>query len=193
MLLHHGLDIAPTWCPTMLMRELLVLVRRAEVSLMWLRVWATHWRHGSGWHLEHLRSLSTCLHKHHGSLLMALLRALMAHHRRTWTRAVGVAAICRPPRHMAWILGIRWTRSRRIHLHLRIGRHAHIWSVRGLAGHHMSTHCGSWRVDILAWLCIAESYMLHVWTHAKLWHGHLLISRHWLRLCAIHVWWHWSR
>jgi hypothetical protein len=45
MLLHHGLGIATAWSATMLVRELVLLVWRAVVRLMGLRIWSTHGCH----------------------------------------------------------------------------------------------------------------------------------------------------
>ena len=45
MLVHHGLRVARAWSAAVGLRELVLLVRRAELWLVWLRVRATHWRH----------------------------------------------------------------------------------------------------------------------------------------------------
>ena len=45
MLLHHRLGVATTWCTTVLMWELMMLVRRTVMGLVRLWVWSTHGRH----------------------------------------------------------------------------------------------------------------------------------------------------
>jgi hypothetical protein len=46
VLVHHGLGIACTRRPAVgLVRELVLLMRRAVLRLVWLRVRASHWRH----------------------------------------------------------------------------------------------------------------------------------------------------
>ena len=43
--MHHGLCVASTGRATVSLRKLVLLMRRAELWLVWLRVRASHWRH----------------------------------------------------------------------------------------------------------------------------------------------------
>lgn len=73
-LVHHRLGIARARRSTVrLVRKLVLLMGRAVLRLVWLRVRASHGRHRSWWHLVHLRALRTGLHVRHGRLLMPLL------------------------------------------------------------------------------------------------------------------------
>ena len=199
--MHHWLGVARTRCPSVnLVGELVLLMwRRAVLRLMRLWERASHRSHcirvsrktaqrvekltRYWWHLIHLRALRTRLHIHHGRLLVALLRPLVAHHRGTRPRArepIGTRG------HVAGIL--RVPRSLCIHLHLRLSGHAHKGSIRGLLLHHVSTHLWSRAANKLASLGATKCNMLNAGTHTILGHLHLLrVSRHWLGLCTIYV------
>jgi hypothetical protein len=45
MLLHHGLRIAAARCASVLERKVMVLLWRAILTLMQLRIWTSHWSH----------------------------------------------------------------------------------------------------------------------------------------------------
>lgn len=112
---------------------------------------------------------------------MALLRPLVAHHRRSrpGTGEVGAG------RHVTGVLRI--TGSLRIHLHLGLSGHAHVGTVGGLLLHHVSAHLWTRAVYKLTSLGTTNSNMLDVGAHAVLRHLHLLrVSWHWLRLRTIH-------
>jgi hypothetical protein len=148
---------------------------------------------GSWWYLEHLRSLGTSLHVHHRGLLVTLLRALVAHHWRAGSRAVGVTIRARNARHMPWILRICRAGCWRVHLHLWVTWHAHIRPVGGLVRHHVAAHCGAWRTDELAGLRTTQTNVLHVRTHTILRHLYLLlVAWHRLWLSTIGIRRHWS-
>ena len=134
-----------------------------------------------------MRSLSTCLPVHHRWLLMPLLRALMAHHWCSGPRtrkSIHTGA----SRHVTRIMRIGGTRSRRIHLHLRIGWHSYKRTVRMLIRHHLPTHSRARMANKLATWSTVKANMLDVGAHAVLRHLHLLRkSRHWLWLRSIGI------
>lgn len=148
---------------------------------------------GSDWYLEHLWTLSAGLHVHHWLLLMALLRALVAHHGCIGARAVGIAIGTGNSRHVARVVWVGLNGCWRVHLHLGVGRHTHVRSVRWLVRHHVASHSGSRGADELPGLC-AEGDVLHgraraVWVHLYL----LWVTWHMLRLGTVCIWWHGPR
>lgn len=199
VLVHHRLGVASTRRAAVgLVRKLVLLVGRAVLWLMRLRVGAPHGCHFAwistkpmrlcelptrSWrHLVHLWALCARLHVHHRRLLMALLRSLVAHHRRSGARAgetIGTSW------HVAGVLRV----SRLgVHLHLGLAGHAHERPVRGILLHHVAAHLRSGAINELS-LRTSKWYMLHARAHAVLLGDlHLLwVARHWLGL-SIHVW-----
>jgi hypothetical protein len=180
------------------------------VTLVRLSIWATHGSHctqisdivyllsmlrtGPWRNLVHWRTLGAGLHVHHLRLLVTLLRALVAHHWRARSRAVGISTVgAGGTRHVSWVLWVCRARGWRVHRHLRVPWHTHVWTVRRLIRHHMPTHCWSWRTDKLARLD-AHVDMLDVRTHSILLHWNLLrVARHGLRLSTISIRRHRSR
>ena len=83
---------------------------------------------------------------------------------------------------------LRIARGLRVHLHLRLSRHAHEGPVRRVLLHHVSTHLWSGAVDKLTALGATECNVLHARAHAVLRNLHLLrVTGHWLGLCTVHV------
>lgn len=192
VLLHHGLRIATARCAAMLLGELMMLLRRAIVRLMELSVRSSHRSHGSRLHLIHLRSWRTCLHIHHGWLLVVtLLRTLVAHHRSTWSWAR--KSIRSGTWHVPGVLWIRRSRSRRVHLHLRISWHLHKGSIRWLIDHHLASHGRSLSTDKLTAGRSSHGHVLYVRTHSILRLDLLWKTGHLLRLSTIHIRRHRSR
>jgi hypothetical protein len=129
------------------------------------------------------------LHIHHLLLLVSLLRSLMMHQRRS--ARPGARKSIRPWAcgHLALKLRIHVPRSRRIHLHLRVGRHAHVRPVGRLIGHHLSSHGGGWGIyELRTTMSPSKRGMLDVRAHAISLHRHLRrIPRNRLRLRIVHI------
>jgi hypothetical protein len=133
--------------------------------------------------LVHLRALRAGLHVHDRRLLVSLLRSLVAHHRRSRARAREVVAT---RRHVTRVLRVAGRLC--IHLHLRLGRHAHERPVRRVLLHHMSAHLRSRAINELTCLWTANASVLHARAHTVLRYLHRLwVARHWLRLRIVHV------
>lgn len=95
----------------------------------------------TGRHLsKHLRYLAILLHIYNLLLLVPLLRSLMCHHLCAIRSRAGKAVNAGRPWHLARIVRKRRAGSWRVHLHLRVRRHAHEGAVRRLLGHHVSAH-----------------------------------------------------
>lgn len=161
----------------LLLWKWMVLVRRAIVRLVSLRIWCTHGSHWSCWHLsKNMWPLSIVLHVNDLLRLMPLLRSLMTHHlSASWSWA-WEAVSTRRCRHLSWIMRINRAWSWRVHLHLWICRHTHERSARWLIGHHVPTHCRACSVDELMSSRLSESNMLHTRAHTISLHRRLLLE-----------------
>jgi hypothetical protein len=94
-----------------------------------------------------LWTLTSGLHVNDWLIYMALLRALMAHHRSPAGTLIAVRM--RRTRRRTTVMRKRVATTWRIHLHLRIDRDVHVRSRGRLVSHHVTTHIRPWWADKL--------------------------------------------
>lgn len=129
------------------------------------------------------------LHIHHLLLLVSLLRSLMMHQGRSTRPRARKSIRTWACGHLALKLRIHVPGSRRVHLHLRIGGHAHIRPVGRLIGHHLPTHSWGWGIhELRTTMSPSKRGVLDVRAHTISLHRHLRrVSRNGLRLRTVHI------